>query len=59
MSDALESIIVLPLVLIVVVAIDYVAWDVFQAIAGGFAILWMVLLLLLEGALLLNLVRDS
>lgn len=44
MSDPLA----IPVVLMVMAIMDYVAWEVFIAVAGVFAPLYMVLLVVLE-----------
>lgn len=48
MSDLLA----IPVAVMVMAVMDYAAWQVFVAVAGGFAILYMILLVVLElGAL--------
>ncbi|MDE1854361.1 MAG: hypothetical protein KGI38_11530 [Thaumarchaeota archaeon] len=42
----------LPLALIMMAIMDYVAWQVFVVVAGSFAVLYMLLLVVLEVAAL-------
>lgn len=58
MSGALDEIIQLPIFFIIVVILDYVAWEIFTALIGGFAILPLALLVFVEGAILLNFIRE-
>jgi hypothetical protein len=38
----------IPIAVIVMAIMDYAAWQVFVAVAGGFAVLYMALLVVLE-----------
>jgi hypothetical protein len=48
----MSNLLTIPVAVIVMAIMDYVAWVVFVAVAGGFAPLYMILLLVLELAAL-------
>jgi hypothetical protein len=54
--SAVGEAIMIPLVVIIMAIMDYAAWNVFVAVAGTYAILYMALLIILEIASLAKLV---
>ncbi len=52
----MDDLIMIPSALIIMAVMDYAAWQIFVTVAGGFAILYMGLLIILEVAVVAKLV---
>ena len=51
----IDDLIMIPIAVIIMAVLDYAAWNIFVAVAGGFAVLYMAFLIILEVAALVKL----